>query len=97
MSTPEVQYAVLCKEVIETKVSGEQELTFKGVFNEVWVPDLRDIVITLALRLLNVNPGSHRIDINCTIVPALEVLKYSAVSSVEPLLTKNKVYGTEVC
>jgi len=65
---PILQYALFCKEVIETG-----ELTFKEVTHEVIVGRPKNIDITLALRLLNVPKGLHKIAINC-LIPPLELI-----------------------
>ena len=77
MSLPRVQYALLCKYLIEEDTPEGHEITFKGVLDEIWVQNPGIIEATLALRLHGVTRGKHRIDINCTIVRALEVLKYT--------------------
>ena len=76
MKNPEVQYALFCREVIENKVDKSEEITFKGVFHELFVPNPGDIEITLALRLLNVPMGKHQIDIDCMLIPDRKLFQY---------------------
>lgn len=76
VENPEVQYALFCSEVIEKEGAKGEEITFKGVLHELFVPNPGDIEITLVLRLLNVPKGEHKIDINCMLIPDLKLVQY---------------------
>jgi len=71
---PEVQYALFCREVIES--SEEWEFTLKDVIHAITADHPQDIFITLVLRILNVDKGLHNIDVNCMVLPD-QLLKYN--------------------
>ena len=60
MSMPELQYALFCREVIEDT----DQLTFKGVINEIFLEQPEDISINFVLGLQNIPHGSHKVIVN---------------------------------
>lgn len=63
---PRVQYALFCKEVIESGAT----VTFSEVMHEIFVGRPKFIDFTLVMRLLNVPKGTHEILVNFLIPPS---------------------------